>query len=184
MASQSQQQWVQTRIAHIYGVTNVIILIIGRPIGILRHLWLISVISGIFLLLSLFGFLNPIFLKWELILGSNKNHFSLHKEEDREGEAESSIWHSGQQAWTSILTCYKNFHKESCDEFCEASWIWTLNLFWTNSPPNKFHMWSKQQSLGRSEIKSVMLDILDPLSKFEFRIWRNINMILDNTYFL
>ena len=85
MASQSQQQWVQTRIAHIYDVTNVIILIIGRPIGILRHLWLISVISGIFLLLSLFGFLNPIFLKWELILGSNKNHFSLHKDWGREG---------------------------------------------------------------------------------------------------
>ena len=77
------------------------------------------------------------------------------------GRGESSIWHSGQQAWTSILTCYKNFHKESCDEFCEASWIWTLNLFWTNSPPNKFHMWSKQRSLGRREIKFVMLDILE-----------------------
>ena len=83
MASQSQHQWVQTRFAHIYDVTN--ILIIGGPIGILRHLWLISVISGIFLLLSLFGFLNPIFLKWELILGSNKNHFSLHKDWGREG---------------------------------------------------------------------------------------------------
>ena len=58
----------------------------------LDHWWthwhfrtLISVISGIFLLLSLFGFLNPIFLKWELILGSNKNHFSLLKDWGREG---------------------------------------------------------------------------------------------------
>ena len=66
-------------------MTIVIILIIGRPIDILRHLWLILVISGILLLLSLFGFLNPIFLKWELILGSNKNHFSLHKDWGREG---------------------------------------------------------------------------------------------------
>ena len=83
------QQWVQTRIAHIYDVTNVIILIIGRPIGILRHLWLIVVISGIFSCYHYLGFWTQYSWSGSSFWDQTKIIFpSIKIGEEREGEGE------------------------------------------------------------------------------------------------